>query len=168
MSDATSPHRSYEELERELQTLHKRNRKLEAEVKRLLKKLDALTRRRQRQASPFGKDEPTEKAKKPGRKPGRGKWMTRKPPERIDETLEAPLPACCPDCGGSVRKDGTEEQFQTELPRIEPTQRRFRIDVGHCESCGVRVQGRHEKQTSDALGAASGSVDDSEARISAS
>src|SRR2546429_10000060 len=32
--------------------------------------------------------------------------------------------------------------------------RRFDIDIGHCEKCHKRVQGRDSRQTSDALGAA--------------
>lgn len=31
---------------------------------------------------------------------------------------------------------------------------RFRIHVGRCQRCGHRVQGRHPRQTSDAVGAA--------------
>jgi len=32
--------------------------------------------------------------------------------------------------------------------------RRFDIEVGYCQCCGARAQGRHPLQTSDALGAA--------------
>jgi transposase len=49
------------------------------------------------------------------------------------------------------------EQFQTEIPR-RPIVRKFRIHIGHCAGCGRRVQGRHELQTSDALGAAASQV----------
>ena len=37
---------------------------------------------------------------------------------------------------------------------VRPLVRRFDIEVGHCSQCQRRVQGRHQLQTSDALGAA--------------
>jgi transposase len=36
--------------------------------------------------------------------------------------------------------------------------RRFRVHIGHCESCGKRTQGRHPLQTSDALGVAASQI----------
>jgi transposase len=50
------------------------------------------------------------------------------------------------------------EQFQTELPRIEPVYRKFNVAVGRCACCGGRVQGRHPLQTSNALGAAKSQI----------
>ncbi|TWT48962.1 hypothetical protein [Botrimarina hoheduenensis] len=44
-------------------------------------------------------------------------------------------------------------QTQVELPQ-KPVVRRFDIQVGRCGACGKRVHGRHELQTSDAVGAA--------------
>jgi transposase len=49
------------------------------------------------------------------------------------------------------------EQFQTEIPR-RPIVRKFRVPIGHCTGCGRRVQGRHDLQTSDALGATASQV----------
>jgi transposase len=37
---------------------------------------------------------------------------------------------------------------------VVPRVRRFDVGIGHCATCGRRVQGRHPWQTSDALGAA--------------
>ena len=51
-------------------------------------------------------------------------------------------------------EERVEAQYQTEIPRLKPLVRRFDVHVGHCESCGRRIQGRHHEQTSDALGAA--------------
>lgn len=75
------------------------------------------------------------------------------PPE-VDRELDAPLPACCPDCGGEVDLERTDEQFQTELSEVRPVVTRFRVGVGRCRACRRRVQGRRAEQTSDALGAA--------------
>jgi transposase len=36
------------------------------------------------------------------------------------------------------------------VPRVERIE--FRIHVGQCQHCGGRVQGRHRRQTSDAIG----------------
>src|SRR5437867_3748130 len=46
-----------------------------------------------------------------------------------------------------------EKQWEREIVR-KPIWRRFDIDIGHCEKCHKRVQGRDSRQTSDALGAA--------------
>ncbi|MHB8435480.1 MAG: hypothetical protein ACYDC0_06325 [Acidimicrobiales bacterium] len=76
----------------------------------------------------------------------------------VDRELVAPLPSCCPDCGGEICFEREAEQFQTELPERRPTVTRFTVGVGHCTSCKRRVQGRHPEQTSDALGAAASQV----------
>jgi transposase len=52
-------------------------------------------------------------------------------------------------------EERVEEQYQTDIPPVRPVNRRFRVHVGRCRSCGRRVQGRHIVQTSDAPGAAS-------------
>jgi len=76
----------------------------------------------------------------------------RPPPENVDEIIPVPLPSHC-ECGGHLSCQGTVWQFQTEIPK-KPIHRRFDIDVGYCDNCGRRVQGRHPLQTSDAIGAA--------------
>ncbi|HVL14086.1 MAG TPA: IS66 family transposase [Gemmata sp.] len=63
-------------------------------------------------------------------------------------------------CGhrrGRLVETGMAEQFQTDIPR-KPLIRKFRVQVGHCEACGKRTQGRHPLQTSDALGAAASQI----------
>ena len=61
-------------------------------------------RRANRQAAPFSRGLPNEHPKRPGRKSGAayGRAAHRRPPPRVDVTHDAPLPAQCPDCGGSV------------------------------------------------------------------
>ena len=71
----------------------------------------------------------------------------------MDEEFDAPLPACCPGCGGAIGNLRVEEQYQTEIVRKTHVTR-FRVHVGDCDNGGARVQGRHPQQTSDALGAA--------------
>ena len=155
---------SYRELLLENQQLRERIaqqdrliEQLQQTIRDLLKRLDESERSAKRQAAPFSKGKPKDKPKKPGRKKGdqHGKHAHREPPPpaQIDETLDAPLPEQCPDCGGDVIEDRLDQQFQTEIPR-KPIVREFKIHCGHCNKCGKHLRGRHPLQTSDATGAA--------------
>lgn len=138
-----------------------RDRKVDELMKRvaeLEKRLDDKERASKRQAAPFSKGPPLEQPKTPGRKAGKkhGRHGHRPPPppEAVDESLEAPLPEVCPDCGGDIQEDDdVDEQFQTDIPTT-PIRRKIRIHKGSCKTCGRRVRGRHALQTSDATGAA--------------
>lgn len=134
---------------REITRLRKRAAKLQ-----LL--LEEAKRAAKRQAAPFSKGAPKAQPKKPGRKPGRcyGTKAHRPIPDRVDETLDAPLPSRCPDCGGPIELCRVATQYQADLPPIRPRVTRFNVQVGRCRDCRRRVQGRHPKQVSDALGAA--------------
>jgi len=127
---------------------------VEARVAELERKLQEALRAGKRQSAPFSKGPPKSDPKPPGRKAGEGygTHSRRAVPGRVDEVHEAPLPAACPSCGGSVLATHTACQYQVEIPR-EPVYRRFEVHVGCCRRCGKRVQGRHPLQTSDALGA---------------
>jgi len=135
-----------------------RVRALEAEVAKVRRKVEELTRAGKRQAAPFSKGKPKPDPKRPGRKPGKayGKRASRPIPGRIDEDHDVPLPERCTHsgCDGQVREDGVANQYQEDIPPVKPVVRRFRVHIGRCRKCGRRVQGRHPLQTSDALGAA--------------
>jgi hypothetical protein len=111
-------------------------------------------RANKRQAAPFSRGTRKEHPKTPGRKPGAayGRRYCKLPPKQVDEIIPVPLPRRC-SCRGRVVFDRTESQYQQEIVR-KTTWRRFDIDIGHCEKCHKRVQGRDSRQTSDALGAA--------------
>jgi transposase len=129
---------------------------LTAQVETLTKLLEEKSRSGKRQAAPFSKGPPKKNPKTPGRKPGEdyGQHQRRAIPDHVDETYDVPLPQACPECGSSALIDeATLPQWQTDLP-TKPIVRQFDIHCGHCCACGERVQGRHELQTSDALGAA--------------
>jgi transposase len=130
---------------------------LQQTVRDLQKRLELAERAAKRQSAPFSRGEPKDNPKKPGRKRGKrhGKHGHRPapPPSQIDETLDAPLPSHCPDCGGNIAEDHLDTQYQTEIPR-RPIVRQFNIHCGHCENCRKSVRGRHPLQTSDATGAA--------------
>lgn len=148
--------RELERLREQVQQLQERVAFLEKENERLRGELEKALRAAKRQAAPFARQAPKDNPRKPGRKPGcrygRAHW--RPIPEEIDETLEAPLPERCPDCGGTVVVERVVEQYQTDLPTLRPQRVRFRIPVGRCQQCGRRLQGRHPRQSSDAGGVA--------------
>lgn len=143
-------------LRTELQVERGRVKELEEIVERLLKRVEELERAGKRQAGPFSKGDPKPNPKRPGRKPGSeyGRRAFREPPKHVDETIDVPLPAKSPCCGGKVEEVRVADQYQTDLPPVRPITRKFRVHVGRCCGCGGRVQPRHSLQTSDALGAA--------------
>lgn len=116
--------------------------------------IDELRRGGKRQAAPFSKSPPKADPKKPGRKSGpeHGAHHRRQVPETIDEIHEAKLPEQSPCCGRPIEQTDTQQQYQVEIP-TRPIHRQFKVQIGRCCGCGRRVQGRHELQTSDALGA---------------
>lgn len=130
-----------------------------AELERLL---EESRRSGKRQAAPFRRrDEPIDEPRRPGRKSGEahGRHGHRLAPPEAERTLDAPLPGCCPDCGGELDHERDADQFQTDLPALPPPcTTRFKVAVGRCKNCGRRVQGRHAEQTSDALGAAGAQI----------
>jgi transposase len=139
-----------------LERQEEENERLRKRTQELERQLEEALRAAKRQAAPFARQHRKENPRKPGRKPGAGygKAHCRPKPKQVDQTLRAPLPGQCPHCGGAVQKDQVVEQYQTELPPIRPVQRKFEIEVGHCQQCGQRVRGRHPEQTSDAGGVA--------------
>jgi transposase len=136
-------------LEREIEALKKEN----ARLQRLLE--EAL-RAVKRQAAPFSRQNPKTAPEKPGRKAGKqyGCPYRRIVPDQVDEIIEVPLPTRCPRCQGPLEECATVSQFQTEIPEPRVERIEFRLHVGRCRHCRRRVQGRHPRQTSDAVGSA--------------
>ncbi len=132
----------------------------DARIAELEKLLGESHRAGKRQAAPFSRGEPDDEPARPGRKRGdaHGRHGHRMTPANPDRELNAPLPGCCPHCGGQVDHERDAEQFQVDLPEMAPTVTRITVAVGRCRSCGRRVQGRHPEQSSDALGAAGSQV----------
>ena len=146
------------ELRQENAALLKQNAALKKRIAELEAALEDAQRRAKRQAAPFSRDKPKTAPKKPGRKPGRryGRKAHRPPPppERIDEHYDVPLPDHCPCCGGvRLRETHVAAQYQTDIP-CRPICRQFDVHFGTCLDCGRAVHGRHELQTSEAVGAA--------------
>lgn len=139
-----------------IERLERENEQLKRENDRLRRELEKALRAAKRQAAPHSRGEPKANPQKPGRKPGAGYGRTyhRPAPDSVDEVLEAALPSQCPACGGPLAPTDIVEQYQTEIPAPRLQRIRFRIHVGRCQRCGRRVQGRHPRQTSDAVGSA--------------
>lgn len=137
------------ELERKIEALEREN-------ERLRRLLEEALRAGKRQAAPFSRQRPKADPQKPGRKAGKqyGRRYRRPFPKRVDQIIEVPLPACCPRCGGGLEECETVSQFQTEIPQPRVEHMEFRIHVGRCGRCRRRVQARHPRQTSDAVGSA--------------
>ena len=148
--------REIERLREDLKRSEIERNRLRRENERLKEELEMARRRANRQAAPFSRGLPKEHPERPGRKSGAvyGRAAYRRPPPRVDLTHDAPLPAQCPDCGGSVWRRRVVSQYQEDLPVQRPVVHEFRVAVGQCRQCHRRVQGRHPLQTSDALGAA--------------
>src|SRR5262245_27581489 len=131
--------------------------RLRAEVDRLKAELDQARRAGRRQAAPFSKGPPKPDPKRPGRRPGHPpSHRAAPPPERVDRTVEVPLPEDCPRCRAPLDDVPVtvHDQYQIDLPEPKPVVTRFRVPVARCPACRRRVQGGHPEQTSDALGAA--------------
>ena len=133
----------------------------DARISELERLLEGSRRSGKRQAAPFSKGDPKPEPKRPGRKSGEGHGrhghrMT--PVGPPDRELTAPLPRCCPDCGGTVVHDRDDFQWQVDMPEPRVITTRFAVAVGHCAYCRRRVQGRHAEQTFDALGAAGSGI----------
>ena len=141
-------------IEKELARANERIAGLERENRELRRQLEEERRKNKRQAGPFSKGVRKSEPKRPGRKPGSeyGERFSRRAPAKIDrrETVQCPL--WCEHCGGKVQLDHAEQQYQTDIPPVEPTTTEFTIQVGRCERCGRQVRGQHREQTSGAAG----------------
>jgi hypothetical protein len=128
---------------------------LDAHIARLEAQLAAVQQAGKRQATPDARRERKANPHKPGRKKGQGHFAPRdRPrPDQITETKTALLPAC-PHCAGPIQERATQEQFQIELPAVQPTVTCFVTESGYCPACAARVHSVHSEQISTAHGAA--------------
>ena len=143
------------ELEQQLAQAMATIEKLEKQVQLLQTEVEELKRAGKRQATPFARRHWVEHPKRPGRKAGQGRFVQRAKPslKEVSETKVAPLP-CCPECGGKLRQQQTHQQFEIDLPKVEPIIVRYLTHSGYCSHCRKRVRSWHEDQISHATGAA--------------
>ena len=146
---------SNERLQRENELLRKQNERLQKQVELLQTEVEELKRAGKRQAAPFARRQWVEHPKRPGRKAGQGRFVQRAKPrlKEVSETKVAELP-CCPDCGGKLRQRHRHEQFEIDLPKVQPVITRFLTYSGYCGHCQKRVRSWHPDQISEATGTA--------------
>lgn len=146
-------------LRQEVEGLLKADAQSVDEKSKLVAQVVEQSRAAKRQAAPFSKGNTKEKPKRAGRKSGEkyGRKGRRERPQEVDRTLRAKLPESCPKCSGPVQIERMAEQILIDLPEPKIEVILFEVEIGHCTAgkCGVRVQGRHPLQISNALGAAS-------------
>jgi len=135
--------------------LQRQNERLQKQVELLQAEVEELKRAGKRQATPFARRRWVEHPRQPGRKAGQGHFVQRTKPslKEVDETKTASLPSC-PECGGKLRHRRKHEQFEIDLPKVEPVITRFVTYSGYCSHCHQRMRSWHPDQISEATGAA--------------
>ena len=108
---------------------------------------ERLKRDTTRQAAPFSQGTRSAKPRRPGRKPGKGRFRDRQPP--LPPQLSGPpldVPGAftaCPGCGGPLAPDRVDGVSTTDLPPLpRPQGRQYRVPVGRCLLGGQQGRGQ--------------------------
>ena len=144
-------------LKKQIAAFQERLAELRNQIASLRAQLDQAHRRGHRQAAPFSKDQRQDHPKRPGRKPGQGRFSFRDPPDPgwateppVEVGLTEPV---CPWCGQPLEEAGVESASTTEIPpHPQPTVRFYRVHVYRCRSCGQRVRASHPDLAPDQYG----------------
>ena len=145
-------------LKEQFAALQERLAELRRENDSLKAQLDEAHRRGHRQAAPFSKGQRQKHPKRPGRKPGQGRFAFRDPPDP-SAANEPPVEVClteliCPWCGQPLEEEGVESVSTTDIPpHPRPTVQFYRVHVDRCRSCGRRVRATHPDVAPDQYGA---------------
>jgi transposase len=130
---------------------------LQQPVEHLRKQNEELRRKDKRSAAPFSKGERKKNPKRPGRKPGQGKFSRRPgPPADASSSppVEVPVDATrCPFCGGRLEREEPEEASVTDMPSAPKPEVNFRVHVCRCQDCQRPVRGKHPDVAADQYGA---------------
>ena len=149
----------------ELAVLKARVEKLLAEVASLrtenaaLKaQLEQRTRDTKRQAAPFSKGQRKAQPKRPGRKPGQGRFTFRTlpgPDQWTAPPIEVRLPEpVCPCCGEPLQEQRVDFAATTEIPpQPRPIVQPYRVWVYRCPTCDTTVRASHPDLAPDQYGA---------------
>jgi transposase len=142
----------------ELSSLKARVEELLAENAALRAQLDRLARDAKRQAAPFSKGQRKAQPKRPGRKPGRGRFTFRTLPTP-DQWTEPPIEVRLPDpacscCGEPLQEHRVELAAITDLPpQPKPVVQPYRVWVYRCPGCDTTVRAPHSDLAPDQFGA---------------
>lgn len=131
------------------------NARLREEIKGLHAEIAELKRAQHRPAAPFSKGKRKKHPKKPGRRPGEGKFTNKPAPDPTEPAVVVPVDAeTCPFCGGELEDDGFEDVTVTEIPPApKPRVTPYRVHRKRCRRCGRRARGRHPDVAPDQSGA---------------
>lgn len=143
------------DLEEQVRAGQAQNERLRQELADLKARLAEVERAGQRQATPFARQKHKAQRKRSGRKAGQGAFSYRRPPTLAEVQATKTEPLCqCPACGGRLTEKKTHEQFEADIPEIQPTITRYVTESGYCAQCRKRQRSRHPDQISGATGAA--------------
>jgi transposase len=146
------------ELQRQVTALQKQVTELAASNQELRAEMERMTRQSHRQTAPFSKGTRTKQPKRPGRKPGEGRFSFRQAP-RPEEITEPPVDVrvtleSCPSCGGKLKEQRVDFAYVTDLPPLpRPRVTQYRVWVCRCTGCGCKVRGVHPDLAPDQYGA---------------
>lgn len=157
MEPTTAPALSLEELQAENARLRQEVAELRELLAAALAEIERLKRDGKRQAAPFSKGKRVANPKKPGRKPGEGRFRRREAPAPEEITRHVPVPVEdreCPRCGGELETEKVETATVTDVPAVVKLERTaFHREVCRCLRCQGRVWGRHPELPDDQRGA---------------
>jgi transposase len=119
-------------------------------LERELEEFKAATKR-----APFSKGSKPGKHKRPGRRPGKGRFTNRQPPtpDEVTHSETVPEPKSCPCCGKSDLELTWEDAYTTELPEPRPVVKRYRRAAASCRACKHRWRAPHPDLADDQYGA---------------
>src|SRR3954466_10328928 len=142
----------------ELTALRARVEELLAENAALRAQVDQLARDSKRQAAPFSKGQRKAQPKRPGRKPGHGRFTFRTLPTPDQWTappIEVRLPdPACSGCGEPVQGTRVDLAAITDLPpQPKPVVQPYRVWVYRCPGCETTVRAPHSDLAPDQFGA---------------
>src|SRR5512135_2509230 len=142
----------------ELTALKARVEELLAENAALRAQLGQHERNSQRQAAPFSKGRRKAQPKRPGRRPGQGRFTFRtlpRPDQWTAPPIEIRLPdPVCPCCGKALQEHRVDFAAVTDIPpKPKPIVQPYRVWVYRCPTCDPTVRAPHPDLARDQFGA---------------
>src|SRR3954469_3274804 len=131
---------------------------LVAENAALKARLEQRERDSKRQAAPFSKGRRKARPKRPGRKPGQGRFTFRtlpRPDQWTAPPIDVRLPEpSCPCCGEPLHEHRVDFAATTEIPpQPKPIVQPYRVWVYRCPTCQTTVRAAHPDLAPDQYGA---------------
>lgn len=134
------------------------NRALRAEITRLKKHIEELTRKNQKYVTPHSRETRKADPKPPGRRPGEGLFTYKQPPspEQVQAVIEVTPPNTCDACGftGELLFKRQDKAWISELVKDQAlVVTEYHVPVMTCPTCGRTVRGQHADLAADQFGA---------------